>query len=165
MPASQSRGDDALRARGQAAGAINHQNVVTIFDSGLTPDGAGFIVMEYLEGEHLAGYLEARAPLPRAAHCRCGSKPCALWRLRMAKGIVHRDLKPENMFLSRQSSDEGGGLLLKVLDFRNCQVSQKPGPAKGTTPGMIIGTIRYMAPEQPGRAPKPIRAPMSMRWA
>lgn len=132
----------------QAAGAINHQNVVTIFDSGLTPDGAGFIVMEYLEGEHLAGYLEARAPLPPSSALSLWQQAVRAMAAAHGKGIVHRDLKPENMFLSRQSSDEGGGLLLKVLDFGIAKFHKKPGPAKGTTPGMIIGTMQYMAPEQ-----------------
>jgi len=58
------------------------------------------------------------------------------------------DLKPENIFLSRQAGDEGGGPVLKVLDFGIAKFHKKPGPAKGTTPGMIIGTMQYMAPEQ-----------------
>lgn len=132
----------------QAAGAINHQNVVTIFDSGLTPDGAGFIAMEYLEGEHLAQYLEQRGAIPVSEALPLWQQAVRAMAAAHGKGIVHRDLKPENMFLSRQSRDEGGGLVLKVLDFGIAKFHKRPTAAKGTTPGMIIGTMQYMAPEQ-----------------
>ncbi len=132
----------------QAAGAINHQNVVTIFDSGLTPDGAGFIAMEYLEGEHLAQHLEARGPLPVAEALPLWLQAVRAMAAAHGKGIVHRDLKPENIFLARQAGEESGAPVLKVLDFGIAKFHKRPAAAKGTTPGMIIGTMQYMAPEQ-----------------
>jgi serine/threonine protein kinase len=132
----------------QAAGAINHQNVVTIFDSGLTPDGAGFIAMEFLEGEHLAQYIESQPPLSPSVALPLWLQAVRAMAAAHGKGIVHRDLKPENIFLSRQSGDEGGGRVLKVLDFGIAKFHKRPTAAKGTTPGMIIGTMQYMAPEQ-----------------
>lgn len=132
----------------QAVGAINHRNVVTIYDSGLTPEGGGFIAMEYLEGESLAHYLESREPLAPAAALSLWHQALRAMSAAHAQGIVHRDLKPDNIFLSRQHSDEGTDPLLKVLDFGIAKFHKRPAPAKGTTPGMIIGTMQYMAPEQ-----------------
>lgn len=132
----------------QAAGALNHRNVVTIYDSGLTADGCGFIAMEYLEGESLAQHLETAGPLSPGGAMSVWHQAVRAMSAAHAKGIVHRDLKPDNMFLSKQHSDEGSEPVLKVLDFGIAKFHKRPAPAKGTTPGMIIGTMQYMAPEQ-----------------
>lgn len=132
----------------QAVGSIHHANVVTIYDSGLAEDGRGYIAMEYLEGESLTRHLEeqGKLPLPRAL---------ALWLQAVramaaahAKGIVHRDLKPDNLFIARWQRDEGTEEQVKVLDFGIAKFHQGAAKFQGTTPGMLIGTMQYMAPEQ-----------------
>jgi serine/threonine protein kinase len=132
----------------QAVGSIHHANVVTIYDSGLAEDGRGYIAMEYLEGESLTRHLEEhdKLPLPRAL---------ALWLQAVramaaahAKGIVHRDLKPDNLFIARWQRDEGTEERVKVLDFGIAKFHQGAAKFQGTTPGMLIGTMQYMAPEQ-----------------
>jgi serine/threonine protein kinase/dienelactone hydrolase len=129
-------GDDSERVRAfqreaRAAGALNHPNVLTVYDVG-EHTGAPFIVMEYLEGQSLRARLAA-GPLPLDA-----ALPAALQIARglaaaHARGIVHRDLKPDNIFLTA----DGGA---KVLDFGIAALTAADGPAAGT-PG-------YAPPEQ-----------------
>lgn len=131
----------------RSAGALNHANVVTIHDSGTTEDGRGYIAMELLEGESLTRHLEQQGPLAPMAALQLWAQAVRGISAAHSKGIVHRDLKPDNLFIARRSSDEGTEAVLKVLDFGIAKF-QRGGPARGTTPGMIVGTMQYMAPEQ-----------------
>jgi serine/threonine protein kinase/tetratricopeptide (TPR) repeat protein len=125
----------------RAIAAITHPNICAIHDVG-REHGVDFLVMELLEGESLAERL-GRGPMAFAdAH------PVALTMLDTlaalhARGIIHRDLKPANIFLSRHG--------LKLLDFGLARGigTLTPAPDSGTTqPGMVMGTPRYLAPEQ-----------------
>jgi serine/threonine-protein kinase len=64
------------------------------------------------------------------------------------KGVVHRDLKPDNIFLARRQGDEADETVVKVVDFGIAKFHKRAPQAKGTTPGFVIGTMQYMAPEQ-----------------
>jgi serine/threonine-protein kinase len=135
----------------QASGSLNHANVVTVFDSGLTEDGRGYIAMEYLPGESLGHYLDRQGALPVERSLELWTQAVRAMSAAHAKGIVHRDLKPDNLFLATRTSDEGHAgteTVLKVLDFGIAKFQKRAMPAKGTAPGMVIGTMQYMAPEQ-----------------
>src|SRR6185503_12352117 len=131
-----------------AIAALSHPNILTIFDVGHS-DGRPFAVMELLEGETLRARL-AQGPLP----VRKAVEIAALIARGLAaahdKQIAHRDLKPENVFLT----PTGG---VKILDFglaRDTSADsaltrlESPTMAPATTPGTVLGTVGYMAPEQ-----------------
>jgi serine/threonine protein kinase len=133
-----------FRREARAAAAVNHPNVCQVYEIG-EDGGRLFIAMELLEGESLAQRL-ARGPLPtveviRLAHAMLG----ALQALH-ATGVVHRDLKPSNVYLTPHG--------LKVLDFglaRPLPTDLTESIESGTEltrPGLLVGTPRYMAPEQ-----------------
>ena len=134
----------ALEAR--AAGQLNHPNVLTVYDIG-TEGGTTYLVTELLDGETLrermsAGALPVRKIVDIAKQIGLGLSAAH------GRGIVHRDLKPENVFVTRDGR-------VKILDFGLARVtidsSAEASAAttlQGTTPGMILGTVGYMSPEQ-----------------
>jgi serine/threonine protein kinase len=133
----------------RAAAQLSHPNVVTVFDVG-THGGRPYLVLELLEGETLREALRSGTLALRQA---------VAWALEVARGlgaahergIVHRDLKPENVFLARDGR-------VKVLDFGLAKLREplasgevdreSPTATKGTSPGVLLGTIGYMSPEQ-----------------
>jgi Tol biopolymer transport system component len=149
LPEALARDADRLRRFEQEArtiAALNHPNILAIHDIG-THDGAPFLVSELLEGMTLREKLEA-GPLPvrRAIENALGiAQGLAAAH---EKGIVHRDLKPENVFLTRDGR-------VKVLDFGLAKLVRPEERnetaltlASSTLPGMVMGTVGYMSPEQ-----------------
>ncbi len=136
---------DRFFREAQAASSIRHANVIEIFDVGYTPDGAAYFVMEYLEGEDLAGCLAHEGPLawPRAR--AIALQVCSAMQHVHRGGIIHRDLKPDNIFLVRQ---EGAPEHVKLLDFGIAKITL-PGDDDDplTRTGEVFGTPSYMAPE------------------
>jgi hypothetical protein len=138
----------------KAAGALNHPNVLVVFDTG-EHEGAPFVVFELLEGETLRRRMGRGAlQLPRAL-----DDAIQIARGLAAahdKGIVHRDLKPDNLFLTRDGQ-------IKILDFGLAKLRPTLDPddnvhgeartATVTGPSAILGTVGYMSPEQVRRAP------------
>jgi eukaryotic-like serine/threonine-protein kinase len=149
---------ERLRREARAASKISHPNVVDVTDSGTTPDGAFFFVMEYLEGIELGELIfkEGKLPLPRALHI--GSQICRALQAADAANVIHRDLKPENVLIL---SRDGQRDFVKVLDFgiakSGADDDEKTGDGKAprrlTHPGMTMGTPEYMAPEQAAGKP------------
>ena len=150
-------GSDRLRRFSQeakAASALNHPNILTVYEIGETPDGAHFIVTEYIDGRTLKRYLADEKPtLPEVL--RIAVQIAAALAAAHDAGIVHRDIKPENVMIRTDG-------IVKILDFG---VAKLTAPAAGqsaeavdaeaatrakamTVPGMIIGTPQYMSPEQ-----------------
>lgn len=129
----------------QAAAAIRHNNIIDVMDLGLSPKGEPYIVMEYLEGEGLAGRIDQRGPLSLPA--ACGIIEAALLALDAAhaKGIVHRDLKPDNIFLVRRRGELPG---IKLIDFGISKFVALSDQTKITQDGSMLGTPAYMSPEQ-----------------
>ena len=135
----------------QAAAHIRHPNVVRIFDYGVDPAIGPYLVMELLEGPTLAALGDAgRLPIDRALAVFAGV--CAAIEAGHRRGIVHRDIKPANVIVT--TADDGRELV-KVLDF-GLAVDLRLAERNITTPGTLIGTVAYMAPEQTdGRAASP----------
>jgi Tol biopolymer transport system component len=152
LPASLSKDLDRLRRfeqEAKAAGVLNHPNITAVHDIG-QHDGAPYVVQELLEGETLRQTLAGGRLSPRKAidySLQIASGLAAAHE----KGIVHRDLKPENLFIT-----EGGRV--KILDFglaklvqpetREKEQTSIPTASPGTEPGVVLGTVGYMSPEQ-----------------
>jgi eukaryotic-like serine/threonine-protein kinase len=137
--------DETARQRlwreARAAASVNHPNVCQIYEVG-EDGGRVFITMELLEGEALAERLQ-RGPLSTSEAAPIGLGMLSALSALHARGIVHRDLKPSNVFLTVHG--------VKLLDFglARPELDGSLGPATGLThTGIVMGTPRYMAPEQ-----------------
>jgi serine/threonine-protein kinase len=133
-----------FRTEAEQAGAIVHERVVAILDYD-ADEGAPYLVMELLQGETLRSLLqrEGRIEPSRALHliAQC----CEGVEAAHAHGLVHRDLKPENLFVVGSAS---GTESVKVLDFGLAKAKREAGSSEQTKSGTLVGTTRYMAPEQ-----------------
>src|SRR6202048_3893170 len=151
LPAALSQDHDRLRRfeqEAQAAGALNHPNITAVHDLG-SHEGAPYVVSELLEGETrraalAGGRLPQRKAIDYALQIAHGLAAAH------EKGIVHRDLKPENLFVTRDGR-------VKILDFglaklthseTGPEVTSLPTATGGTEPGVVLGTLGYMSPEQ-----------------
>jgi Tol biopolymer transport system component len=151
LPASFSTDPDRLRRfeqEARAAGILNHPNITAVHDIG-THEGAPYVVTELLEGETLrtalsGGKLSQRKAIDYGLQIAHGLAAAH------EKGIVHRDLKPENLFVLKDGR-------VKILDFGLAKLTHteaEPGATSlptatgGTEPGVVLGTLGYMSPEQ-----------------
>jgi serine/threonine protein kinase len=124
------------------AASVKSEHVVTIVDSGTSSAGTPYFVME-LGDSDLRRVLVAEGPLTPVRTANLGIDTCRGLAAAHEKGLVHRDLKPENLLLAR---GDDGREIAKIADFG---VAKTLG-AHSTQPGSLIGTVRYMAPEQVG---------------
>lgn len=125
---------------------LTHPNVVTIFDYGETDDGLCFIAMEYLEGTTVAEEMKKSGKLPPERAVDIARQVCRALREAHSLGVVHRDMKPGNIFLQK-NDDEGD--FAKVLDFGLVKDTHNEGAdQQHTQMGAVMGSPRYMAPEQ-----------------
>jgi serine/threonine-protein kinase len=137
--------DPSLRERfgreAEAGASLAHPHICTLYDVG-SRDGVDFIVMEYLEGDTLAARL-AKGPLPLDRALQCAIEVADALDHAHRNGIVHRDVKPANIMLTRAGA--------KLMDFgvakRRSSVTDVGGTSL-TQQGTIVGTVRYMSPEQ-----------------
>ncbi len=150
LPEARSGDSDSLRrfaSEARAASALQHPGILTVFDVG-TQDGMPYVVSELLEGVTLRQRL-GEGPLPQDVAIDLAGQVAAALAAAHEGGVVHRDLKPENLFITR-------GGRVKILDFGLAKVR---GPAAGdpaldtptfsqTAPGVVMGTVGYMSPEQ-----------------
>ena len=164
---------DRFTHEARAVAALNHPHICTLHDTG-RDEGIDYFVMEELEGETLATRLEkARGrravssgsagatpprPLPLTEALTIAAQIADALAAAHQQGIVHRDLKPANVMLTT-GSGIGGAPRVKLLDFGLAKFARTPAwPASGlsvasseqprTTPGLVMGTVPYMAPEQ-----------------
>lgn len=132
-----------LEAR--SAARINSEHVCQVLDVGRRGSGEPYIIMELLLGEDLARALDEHGPIKREDSVDWLLQACEGVAEAHAANIVHRDLKPENLFITCRSD---GSVCVKVLDFG---ISKRLGPALDgglTGPRVVLGSPRYMAPEQ-----------------
>jgi Tol biopolymer transport system component len=130
----------------KAVAALSHPNILALFDVGREGPMA-YCVMELLEGAPLREHL-ASGPLPPRKVIDYGAQIAEGLAAAHDKGFVHRDLKPENLFLTAEGR-------AKILDFglakevaRGTPAADTPTRAMATEPGVVVGTVGYMAPEQ-----------------
>jgi serine/threonine-protein kinase len=126
-----------------AAARMKHPHVVQILDHGKSEQGIPYIAMELLEGESLACRLARGGPLSIADTCTVVAQIAKALTKAHALGLVHRDIKPDNVFLT----DLDGDVFVKVLDFGIAKQAVADARALTAT-GALIGTPRYMSPEQ-----------------
>jgi eukaryotic-like serine/threonine-protein kinase len=135
----------------RSASALNHPNIVTIYDVGREA-AVSYIAMELVTGASLRERLTG-GPLSLRSVIDVGAQIASGLASAHAIGLVHRDLKPENVMITADG-------LVKILDFGLAKLSvapeavdlasQAPTMTRGTEPGVILGTVGYMSPEQAG---------------
>jgi eukaryotic-like serine/threonine-protein kinase len=150
LPSAFAENEDRLRRfeqEARSAGTLNHPNILVLYDLG-THETSPYLVCEYLEGETLRARI--RAPLSPRRALEYAKQIANGLAAAHEKGIIHRDLKPENIFITKDER-------IKILDFGLAKltepqpdenVSLKPTQPVATGPGIVLGTVGYMSPEQ-----------------
>src|SRR6202047_3768477 len=143
--ATDERARQRLLKEAKTAATLDHPNICAIYEVG-EEDGRSFIVLQYIEGETLATRLKRHLPDLREALAIATQVADALNEAH-GRGIIHRDIKPENIMLTTRNQ-------VKVLDFglakvvRDSSVMGADTASMLSIPGMVMGTVPYMSPEQ-----------------
>jgi serine/threonine-protein kinase len=142
---------DRMRVEAQALAALSHPNLVSVMDLGQSADGRPYFIMERLEGNTLTQELRQHGALPAPVVVRYVRELLSALGAAHALGVVHRDIKLDNLFLHRPP---GALTQLKVLDFGVAKILQSAAsnaplpPVLATTAGVVVGTPRFVSPEQ-----------------
>ncbi len=136
----------------KSASALNHPNILTVHEIGEV-DGKNYIATELIDGKTLREHLSRNEPLPLNTILKIGVQVAEALSAAHQAGIIHRDITPENIMLRRDG-------YAKVLDFGLAKLAESQSGAKAlgpedptraqinTTPGIVMGTVFYMSPEQ-----------------
>jgi len=142
---------DRMRVEAQALAALSHPNLVAVTDFGQTADGRPFFVMERLRGGTLSDEIRTHGRLPVPQAIDIARQVLRALSAAHAIGLIHRDIKLDNVFLHRGPDGER---IVKVLDFgvakvlpRATELGLSP-PLLATAEGAVVGTPRYVSPEQ-----------------
>jgi Tol biopolymer transport system component len=162
LPAELSADEDRLKRferEARSASSLNHPNIVTVYDIG-SAEGASYIAMELVDGKTLREIL-AGGPVPARKLLGIAAQIAEGLAKAHSVGIVHRDLKPENVMVTKDG-------LVKILDFGLAKLAhpeveaghstEAPTVTQGTEPGIVMGTVAYMSPEQASGHPVDYRS-------
>ncbi len=130
-----------------ACAKLNHPNIVSVFDYGTLGQQGAYLVMEHVKGVTLRNEMKARGRIPPQEAADWFDQVAEGMKAAHSYGVVHRDLKPENVLLDKNRKPKP---LAKVLDFGLAKASflEWSNPNSLTAPGMAVGTVGYMSPEQ-----------------
>jgi serine/threonine-protein kinase len=137
---------DRFLREARAATKVQHQNVATLHDFASLPDGAHYMVWEFIDGENLAQRLRVRGTLPPRQAVRIALQALRGLDAIHRAGIIHRDISPENLMIT--ADDE-----VKIIDLGVAKVEETDAVSQTRT-GIFVGKLRYAAPEQLGFIPE-----------
>jgi tRNA A-37 threonylcarbamoyl transferase component Bud32 len=148
--------DARFQREARIASKLQDPHIVVVHDFGIDPAHGPYLVMEYLQGQSLREHLQTKGPLPYKATLQLAGQLLLALIHAHGQGIIHRDIKPDNIFLVNIS---GVRLHVRVLDFGIARIMNRDaGNAQLTSPGAVLGTPRYMSPEQLAGAPLDARS-------
>lgn len=134
---------ERFRREAQAAARLKHQNVVAVYDFGVSSDGLQYLVMDLVEGNSLREIIRKQGPFNSYAASEIVGQVCAALDAAHQQGVIHRDIKPDNILVSSPA----GGRRVKVLDFGIAKLRDL-STNDLTQTGSVMGTPHYMSPEQ-----------------
>ena len=137
---------DRFLREARAATKVQHPNVATLHDFSALPDGAHYMVWEYIDGENLAQRLRARGTLPPKQAVKLVLQALHGLEAIHRAGIVHRDISPENLMVTQDDT-------VKIIDLGVAKV-EDPSAVSSTRTGIFVGKLRYASPEQLGFLPE-----------
>ena len=135
---------ERFRREAQTTSRLKHPNTVRVFDFGQLPDGQLYLVMEFLDGRTLSQLLRDEAPVEYERVVKIALQVLKSLSEAHSKSLVHRDLKPDNIFVQ---DIHGEPDFVRVLDFGIAK-SLEPDQGDITSTGAVLGTPKYMSPEQ-----------------
>jgi serine/threonine protein kinase len=150
--------DARFQREARIASQLADPHIVVVHDFGIDATHGPYLVMEYLQGLSLRERLATTGPLPLKAGLQLAGQLVLALIHAHGKGIVHRDIKPDNIFLLNQS---GVRLHVRVLDFGIARIYRREDASRAETithAGAVLGTPRYMSPEQLAGQPVDVRS-------
>lgn len=136
---------ERFKREAQAASSLNHPNIITVYDLGISPDNKPFMVLDYLEGQSLEQRIDA-GPMPLINFLSVFMQVTSALDAAHEAGIVHRDIKPSNIMIVNTKNQND---VVKVVDFGLAKLmSPDESNHKLTKSGEVFGTLMYMSPEQ-----------------
>ena len=142
------QGERRFMREARAQATVNHHNVATVLNFGVSPEGRPFLVMEYLEGQDLRSLVRTEKVIEPIRACDLVIQICDGLQAAHEANLVHRDLKPSNVMIVK---DHRGASWVKILDLGLAKIIGGQTDLKSITldtAGMLVGTPAYMSPEQ-----------------
>lgn len=131
----------------RAASAINHPNVITAYDFGISETGQPYLIMDFLQGKSLSSTIDESRGLEYSRAVHIFAQTCDALHVAHAKGVIHRDLKPSNIMIVQNRDDPD---FVKIVDFGIAKLLPSSGKQSQnlTQTGELFGSPLYMSPEQ-----------------
>lgn len=136
-----------FKQEARAASAMNHNNVITVFDFGISENHQPFLIMDYIQGRSLSTLIDEAKGLPHERAVHIFAQVCDALHAAHSKGVIHRDLKPSNIMIVQTRDDPD---FVKIVDFGIAKLLPSSGKQAQnlTQTGELFGSPLYMSPEQ-----------------